>query len=584
MKTPSQPRAIYYIVAIQIWEYFSFYGMRALLILYLTHQLGFDDSHAISLFSAYASLVYVTPILGGWLADRLLGNRTAVIAGALLMTLGHVVLGVESTSAWSLYVALAIIICGYGLFKSNISCLLGELYAHDDPRRDGGFSLLYAAGNVGSIAAPILGGWLADRLLGNRTAVIAGALLMTLGHVVLGVESTSAWSLYVALAIIICGYGLFKSNISCLLGELYAHDDPRRDGGFSLLYAAGNVGSIAAPIACGLAAQWYGWHIGFALAGIGMFIGLMIFLSGSRHFRHTRGVDKPALRAVKFVLPTWGWLLVMLCLAPVFFTLLLQNNWSGYLLAIVCLFAAQMVARIMIKAPEHRRALWQIVLLMLAGTLFWVLAQQGGSSISLFIDHFVNRRLLNWDVPTALFQSVNAIAVMAAGVVLAWLMRPEGSVRSVLRVWLKFSFGLLLMGGGFMLLALNARHGAADGQASMGMMVAGLAMMGFAELFIDPVAMAQITRLNMPGVTGVLTGIYMLATGAVANWLAGVVAQQTTESQISDTAIAAYQHFFAQMGEWTLGCVAVMVIIAFAAACSVGKRRAAAGEITGGGA
>ncbi len=138
MKTPSQPRAIYYIVAIQIWEYFSFYGMRALLILYLTHQLGFDDSHAISLFSAYASLVYVTPILGGWLADRLLGNRTAVIAGALLMTLGHVVLGVESTSAWSLYVALAIIICGYGLFKSNISCLLGELYAHDDPRRDGG--------------------------------------------------------------------------------------------------------------------------------------------------------------------------------------------------------------------------------------------------------------------------------------------------------------------------------------------------------------------------------------------------------------------------------------------------------------
>ncbi|VEC34229.1 Di/tripeptide permease YjdL [Klebsiella pneumoniae] len=126
MKTPSQPRAIYYIVAIQIWEYFSFYGMRALLILYLTHQLGFDDSHAISLFSAYASLVYVTPILGGWLADRLLGNRTAVIAGALLMTLGHVVLGVESTSAWSLYVALAIIICGYGLFKSNISCLLGE--------------------------------------------------------------------------------------------------------------------------------------------------------------------------------------------------------------------------------------------------------------------------------------------------------------------------------------------------------------------------------------------------------------------------------------------------------------------------
>ena len=468
MKTPSQPRAIYYIVAIQIWEYFSFYGMRALLILYLTHQLGFNDSHAIDLFSAYASLVYVTPILGGWLADRLLGNRTAVIAGALLMTLGHIVLGVESDSTWSLYLALAIIICGYGLFKSNISCLLGEMY---EP------------------------------------------------------------------------------------------DDHRRDGGFSLLYAAGNIGSIAAPIACGLAAQWYGWHVGFALAGIGMFIGLIVFLSGHRHFRHTQGVNQPALRAVKFVLPTWGWLVLMLCAAPLFFTLLLQNNWSGYLLALVCAVATVIVARIMLRFPEHRRALWQIILLMLTGTLFWVLAQQGGSSISLFIDHFVNRHWLSFDVPTALFQSVNAVAVMTAGVVLAWLARPESSVSSALRVWLKFAFGLVLMGAGFMLLALNAHGAQLHGQASMGMMVAGLALMGFAELFIDPVAMAQITRLNLPGVTGVLTGIYMLATGSVANWLAGVVAQKTTESQISDTAIDAYGHFFSQMGEWTLGVVALIVVL-----------------------
>lgn len=288
MKTPSQPRAIYYIVAIQIWEYFSFYGMRALLILYLTHQLGFDDSHAISLFSAYASLVYVTPILGGWLADRLLGNRTAVIAGALLMTLGHVVLGVESTSAWSLYVALAIIICGYGLFKSisaacSANCTL-------------------------------------------TTTRVARRFLAAVRR--------------------------RQRRLDCRAHRL-------RTGG-----AVVRLAYRLRP------------------CGIGMFIGLMIFLSGSRHFRHTRGVDKPALRAVKFVLPTWGWLLVMLCLAPVFFTLLLQNNWSGYLLAIVCLFAAQMVARIMIKAPEHRRALWQIVLLMLAGTLFWCWRSRAGARLA----------------------------------------------------------------------------------------------------------------------------------------------------------------------------------------------------------
>ncbi len=469
MKTPSHPRAIFYLVAIQIWEYFSFYGMRALLILYLTHQLRFDDSHAITLFSAYASLVYVTPILGGWLADR---------------------------------------------------------------------------------------------LLGNRISVIAGALLMTLGHVVLGVKSDSTWSLYLALGIIICGYGLFKSNISCLLGELYAPEDSRRDGGFSLMYAAGNIGSIAAPVACGLAAQAWGWHVGFALAGIGMFIGLMIFLSGHRHFKDTRGPDTVALRQVKFALPNWGWLVIGLCIAPGFFTLLLHYDLAGYLLAMVCVFAVVIVARIMFREPDHRGALWQIVLLMLAGTLFWVLAQQGGSSISLFIDHFVNRKLMRWEVPTALFQSVNAVAVMSAGVVLAWLSRGESKRATLLRMWLKFACGLALMSAGFLVLALNARAGQLNGESSMGLMVTGLALMGFAELFIDPIAMAQITRLNLPGATGMLTGIYMLASGSIANWLAGVVAQQTTESSIPETAITAYGHFFAQMGEWSLACVAILVVLA----------------------
>lgn len=139
-KHASQPRAIYYVVALQIWEYFSFYGMRALLILYLTNQLKYNDTHAYELFSAYCSLVYVTPILGGFLADKVLGNRMAVMLGALLMAIGHVVLGASEIHPSFLYLSLAIIVCGYGLFKSNVSCLLGELYEPTDPRRDGGFS------------------------------------------------------------------------------------------------------------------------------------------------------------------------------------------------------------------------------------------------------------------------------------------------------------------------------------------------------------------------------------------------------------------------------------------------------------
>jgi POT family proton-dependent oligopeptide transporter len=121
-----------------------------------------------------------------------------------------------------------------------------------------------------------------------------------------------------------------------------------------------------------------------------MFIGLLIFLSGHRHFSHTRGVDKQRC-AVKFVLPTWGWLVVMLCVAPVFFTLLLENNWSGYLLAIVCVFAAQMVARIMVNSRSTSRA---VANRTADADRHAVLGSgaAGRSSISLFIDRFVNRR------------------------------------------------------------------------------------------------------------------------------------------------------------------------------------------------
>lgn len=293
-----------------------------------------------------------------------------------------------------------------------------------------------------------------------------------------------------------------------------------------------------------------------------MFAGLIIFLFGRRHFSHTRGVNVPLMRAKTWRLPHWGWLLAALLLSPLFFTMLFIHDLAGYLLALVCVVAVLMVARILWQVDgEQRRALWQIVVLMLLGTLFWAFAQQGGSSISLFIDHFVDRRWLSWTVPTALFQSVNAFAVMFGGVALAWLASGNGSGERTLRIWLKFAFGLLLIGVGFMLMALNARLGQINGHASMGLMIAGLSVMGFAELFIDPVAMAQITRLNIPGATGVLTGIYMLATGSVANYLAGIIANQTAEDRVSGAAIQAYSRIFSQIGWGAASCAFAVVAV-----------------------
>ena len=356
-KSQSQPKAIYYVVALQIWEYFSFYGMRALLILYLTNQLKYNDTHAYELFSAYCSLVYVTPILGGYLADKVLGNRVAVMLGALLMVVGHMVLGASEV-------------------------------------------------------APMF--------------------------------------LYLSLAIIICGYGLFKSNVSCLLGELYEPTDPRRDGGFSLMYAAGNVGSIIAPIACGFAQEQYSWAMGFTLAAVGMLAGLVIFISGRRHFAHTRGVNKEVLCARNFLLPNWGWLLVLLVVAPLFITVLFWQEWSVYALIAASVIGLAVLAKIYRRAEtaEQRKDLRLIVVLTFFSLLFWAFAQQGGSSISLYIDRFVNRDVLGYEVPTAMFQSVNAFAVMLCGVVLAWLIKEQVTSNRDLRIWGKYALGLGLMSAG----------------------------------------------------------------------------------------------------------------------------------------
>ncbi|KAF1370990.1 dipeptide permease DtpD [Yokenella regensburgei] len=476
MKTsPSQPRAIYYVVALQIWEYFSFYGMRALLILYLTNQLKYDDNHAYALFSAYCSLVYVTPILGGWLADKVLGNRMAVMIGALLMVVGHLVLGAS--------------------------------------------------------------------------------------------EISPVW-LYLSLSIIVCGYGLFKSNVSCLLGELYDPADPRRDGGFSLLYAAGNIGSIVAPIACGFVQEEYSWAMGFALAAIGMLAGLVIFLCGHRHFQHTTGVNKAALHARTFVLPNWSWLLGLLVVSPLLIAVLFWKEWSVYALIVATLIGLAVLGKIYLRAEtrKQRKELGLIVVLTFFSLLFWAFARQGGSSISLYIDRFVNRQILGYEVPTAMFQSVNGFAVMLCGFVLAWLIKESVTGNRTLRIWGKYALGLGLMSAGFCILTLSARWSAIYGHSSIPLMILGMAVMGFAELFIDPVAMAQITRIEIPGVTGVLTGIYMLLSGAIANYLAGVIADQTSQSAFDASgainySIDAYINVFSQITWGALACVVMVLAI-----------------------
>ncbi|MGF1742346.1 oligopeptide:H+ symporter [Vibrio profundum] len=458
MSNVSHPKGVLYVISVQTWEYFSYYGMRALLILYLTKQLLFSDAHAYALYGAYTSLVYVTPIIGGFIADRYLGNFWSVAIGSLLMVAGHTVLSFPTSGHTTLYTALALIIVGYGFFKTNSSCLLGELY-HD------------------------------------------------------------------------------RESI--------------RDSGFSLSYVGGNVGAFLAPLATGYFAQTYGWHVGFGIAGVGMFAGLLIFLSGRSAFKDVAGINKQALSAKTVGISNGTLLLAGVVLSVAFFAVILAHLWAGYVLTVVGIVSLYLMGRIYARCDSQgRKNLWAIVLFMVFGALFWAFDQQGGSSINLFIERNVNKDLFGFDIPTSFYQSINPFAVIVGGVMVAWAWKILARFNIQPKTLSKLGIGFLFLTAGFLLINIAAKLAMHTGHTSMLWVTIGLGLIGLAELFIDPVALAAITRLNPANSTGTLAGIYMLVSGSIANfvaaWIATATAVTTENGKVLSLTEAAsgYHHVF----------------------------------------
>ncbi|CED56853.1 dipeptide permease D [Aliivibrio wodanis] len=480
MNTIKQPKGLFHIIAIQMWEFFSYYGMRSLLILFLTEKLLMTDNHAYALYGAYTSLVYVTPIIGGYLADKYLGNYWSVILGSLLMIAGHFVLSIPSGDHSTLYLALSLIICGYGFFKTNSSCLLGELYQTKEQERG-------------------------------------------------------------------------------------------REAGFSVSYIGGNIGSMIAPILCGFTAMKWGWHVGFSLAGIGMLVGLGVFITGRKHFMHVSQPNLPALQKKSLGLPHWILLIVVITAATMGLVLVLKNLWAGYILAIISFFSIIHIINLYCKSDaEDRQKLNSIMYFMLFGTVFWAFDQQGGSSISLFIERNINTNVGGFTIPTAFFQSINPVAVIVGGAAVAWLWKMLDAKSISVRTLTKLNIGLLLLTAGFSLITLSSKLAMASGETTFVWLMVGLLCIGVAELFIDPVALAAITRLNPQGATGTLAGIYMLAGGSVANYLAADIAQLTsikenTHTDALDLIVSAtqYHHVFQSILFVTIGVFILGLLVDF---------------------
>jgi proton-dependent oligopeptide transporter, POT family len=427
----TQPKALKVLFFAETWERFSYYGMRALLVFYMTRHFKFSDDAAYVVYGSYTALVYTTPVIGGMLADKLLGGRKAVVFGGLLMALGH-------------------------------------------------FAMAFDA------------------------------------------------MFYLALALLICGNGFFKPNISAIVGRVYSDDDQKRDRAFAIFYMGINLGGMLAGV-CGHLGNNYGWHVGFGLAGIGMLIGLGVFLWGQRFLAGS--AEPPDLLKLKqpiFLGLSREWLTYLgsFCAVALAWGLVQQGELLGKLLLIVGLSTLSGLIYYLVRhtQPGERGPMAVAIVLIVFSTLFWAFFEQAGSSMALFTERNVDRVLLGTEIAAPVFASVNSSYVLLFSPFFIWLWRKLGPREP--STPLKFGLGVVQLGLGFGALWLGAVGAKDTGIVSLSWLMLGIALHTSGELCLSPVGLSMITKLAPRRIVGVMMGAWFLAS-AEAQYMASVIARLT---------------------------------------------------------
>jgi POT family proton-dependent oligopeptide transporter len=554
------PIGLYVCFTTELWERFSFYGMKYLLLLYLTKYHLFSDASGLDVLGSYAGLVYALPVIGGLIADRYLGMRKSVLFGGILLSLGHLLMAVEGHRA-----------------------------------------INYAAGTV-----------LTENLtLASGEILAAGTMLSE----ALTFRDTAALNVfYFALALIVMGVGYLKPNISTIVGKLYSKDDPRRDSGFTIFYMGINIGSFAATLLCGWLGETFGWRYGFGAAGIGMIIGLISFSYGQRFLHgHAEPPDSERLRQKVFgpISREWSIYLLSLPVLGVFWllvqhepvVLLMQNvflicaivgiilysmvyrkpegsNTAAYLFAAIAMVVgaysaganlgflpgSEQVVEYTVYAAialivgfvvygfrthnsdEFGRTV-VLMVLILTTVVFWALFEQSAGSMTLFADRVIDREVGSITVTAAQFGSLNAGFIFLLALPFAWLW-----------VWLakrglepptpvKFGLGIIQVGLGFGVLVLGAQSPDSAGKVAMIWLVLAYLLHTTGELCLSPVGLSAVTKLSIGRVVGVSMGTWFLATAlseTVATRLGKMAAIATDGGEVvsSADALATYTQLF----------------------------------------
>jgi POT family proton-dependent oligopeptide transporter len=457
------PKGLYICFATELWERFSFYGMKYLLLLYLTKYHLFSDGEGLEVLGSYAGLVYTLPVIGGMLADRYLGMKKSVIFGGTLLCLGHLLMAVEGHQA-----------------------------------------VQYVAGTILT----------SDLTLNNGTVLSAGTQLTE----TIKIQDLAALNVfYLALSLIVVGVGFLKPNISTIVGQLYSKDDPRRDSGFTIFYMGINLGSFAATIICVYLGETYGWRYGFGAAGIGMLFGLLTFTKGLKYLRGLAEPPNVEVLSEKI----WGlisrehliYLTAILSLSV--FWLVIQHEPVVFAAQQILLIVSG-VGLIAYAALKGSREEFQqmLVLMVLIGStiVFWALFEQAAGSMTLFADRVVERNIAGIEITAGQFGALNAgfIIMLALPFAALWVWLEKFRLNP--NIPIKFALGIIQAGLGFGVLVFGAQFPDEAGKISLWWLVLAYLIHTTGELCLSPVGLSAVTKLAIHRVVGLSMGVWFLAT------------------------------------------------------------------------
>lgn len=457
------PRGLATLFFTEMWERFSYYGMRALLILFMTTAvvdggLGFDDKTSGAIYGLYTMGVYLLALPGGWLADRLFGLKKSVWYGGIIIALGHFTMGLP-----------------------GIVELLG---IHSE-----------------------------------------------------GVTALDTNSFFLGLIFVVIGTGLLKPNVSAMVGDLYAPGDAKRDAGFSIFYMGINIGGFIAPILTGTLAA-HNWHLGFGLAGFGMILGLIQYKMTQGYLGEIGDFVPPATeeeRASNAKLKR-GTTMVMIAVAVVVLLLFMQiipfdafsiADSSKYIIGTVTLLYLLYVIFLGGLKLSDQKKVVAIGVICIFSAIFWSGFEQAGSTLNLFGQRFTDRTFFGWEMPASYFQSVNSMFIIIfaplVGALWVWLAKRNLEPNSPV----KFSFGLILLGLGFLTMYFAAKIAASGDLAAPTWLLITYLLHTWGELSLSPVGLSLTTKLAPKKFYGQMMGVWFISV-ALGNLVAGLFAGEAS--------------------------------------------------------